>query len=268
MKKFKIALCQIVPCYEKARNVYHALEMVKEAIGTGASLIALPEMFYYPFELQALKNIADNEEDILLEFKQLAAQNSVYICTGSMAVKQGSCIYNRSYLLGPDGNEIYFYDKRMLFDVDFKQLRVCESAIFSSGRSSAFKMTELGCIATVICYDIRFPEIVSSTVSQEAELLLVPAVFNQVTGPAHWEIVMRARAIENQIFLAAISQGKNPQSSYKAYGHSMVVSPWGDILAEAGEDEQIIYADIDPDIIVETRNRLPLLKKRKKIYNN
>ncbi|MDO5577467.1 MAG: nitrilase-related carbon-nitrogen hydrolase, partial [Fibrobacter sp.] len=84
---------------------------------------------------------------------------------------------------------------------------------------------------------------------------------------AHWELVMRSRAVENQLFLAAVSQGKNPQSSYRAYGHSMVVSPWGEILAEAAEGEQIIYADIDSQILEETRNRLPLLKKKKEIYN-
>lgn len=267
MKKFKIALCQIVPCLEKDRNVDHALEMVSEAARSGAALIALPEMFYYPFELGALKNICGSEEEIVREFRNLAAKYGVYICTGSMAVRQKDRIFNRSYLIGPDGNEIYFYDKRMLFDVEFRQLRASESSVFSPGNVPAFKKTELCSISTVICYDIRFGQIVEEAVCDNAELLLVPAVFNQVTGPAHWELVMRSRAVENQLFLAAISQGKNSQSQYRAYGHSMVVSPWGEILAEATENEQIIYADIDPQILEETRNRLPLLKKKKELYN-
>ncbi|MDO5577254.1 MAG: nitrilase-related carbon-nitrogen hydrolase, partial [Fibrobacter sp.] len=186
MKNFRIALCQIVPGLEKDKNVVRALEMVSEAACGGAKLITLPEMFYYPFELGALKNICGGEEEILLEFRNLAAKHGVYICTGSMAVKQEKGVFNRSYLIDPNGSQVYFYDKRMLFDVDFRHLKASESSIFTPGKTPVFQKTELCSISTVICYDIRFGRIVEEAVCGGAELLLVPAVFNQVTGPAHW----------------------------------------------------------------------------------
>lgn len=270
MKKFKIALCQLTPLFDKNANIERALSMIKEAASNGASLIALPEMFYYPYQLLDLKRIAADESDTVQYFCESAKKNNVFICTGSMAFLEKGSIFNRSFFLGPDGNILLKYDKTHLFDVNIKGLEVLESSVFTPGNKICSIQTELCRIAIVICYDIRFPELLRTDDCLGIDLLLVPAVFNRITGPAHWHVIMRARAIENQIYLAAISQGENSKSFYKAYGHSMVVSPWGDILTEADEKEQIIYSECNTQLIEDTRNRLPLLKQRRKdlYFNN
>lgn len=237
--------------------------MIEEASAQGAALICLPEIFYHPFELNHLKKIAGNESFILSCFCQTAKKLGIYLCTGSMACLEGGVIFNRSYLLGPNGTVLLKYDKCHLFDVDFKGLKIRESSVFAPGNQISSVQTDLGRIAIMICYDVRFPELMRSKSMIGIDLLLVPAVFNCITGPAHWHVIMRARAIENQIYLAAISQGENIESSYKSYGHSMLVSPWGDILAEADRNEQIIYAECNPKLIEETRKRLPLLTQRR-----
>ena len=237
--------------------------MVKTAAQAGASLIVLPEMFYYPFDVAALPTICGGEADILTGFSDLARNLNVHICTGSMAVRDGDALYNRSYLLDSSGKQVISYDKSHLFDVGLRGIKVQESQTFTRGNRVCIAETELGKIGLLICYDIRFPEWSRKLALGGVEVLLVPAVFNQVTGPAHWHIMMRARAIENQVYLAAVSQGRNKDAAYKAYGHSLVVSPWGELLTEAHEQEQIVYADLDSEMIVETRNRLPLLRHRR-----
>ena len=264
MKKFIVALCQITPGTDKTENVKHAFEMIAEAADHGAQLIVLPEMFYYPFELQKLKMISGDEHGILRRFKQHARHYAVHICTGSMAVSVDGKLFNTSHLIGPDGEVLLTYSKCHLFDAELDGAMVCESDVFTHGSGISIADTALGKIGVIICYDIRFPEMARQCALSGAELLLVPAVFNRVTGPAHWECFMRTRAVENQLFLVAVSQGGNiPRNGYHAYGHSLVVNPWGDITVEAKESETILYADIDPAELIATRKKLPLLQHRR-----
>lgn len=267
LKSFKIALCQIVPEYNKKKSVEHAFELVKQAAKSGAHLVSLPELFYYPYELNAIASIIGDEAELLAECKYLARIHAIYLCTGSMAIEANGKLYNQSHLFGPTGDELLTYRKTHLFDVHFNALHVDESAVFTPGDYFRVVETPLGTIAILICYDIRFPEMARAAALAGAEILLVPAVFNTITGPAHWHLFMRTRAVENQLFLAAISQGRNQSASYKAYGHSIVVSPWGEVLEEAGEGEEIVYAHIDPELLRKTRMRLPLLQHRRdKLY--
>ena len=145
-----------------------------------------------------------------------------------------------------------------------KKLKLMESSVFVPGRELSCAATPLGKIGILICYDIRFPEMARKLALMGAEVLLVPAAFNTVTGPAHWHVMFRARAIENQVFIAAASPALTPDAQYRAYGHSMIVNPWGEVLAEAGTGKSIIYAEIDPQVLKDTRERLPLLKHRRK----
>jgi predicted amidohydrolase len=128
--------------------------------------------------------------------------------------------------------------------------------------------TPLGNIGILICYDIRFPEMARTLALKGAEIIIVPAAFNAVTGPAHWHIMFRARAIENQVFILAASQARVPDAVYETYGHSMVVDPWGLIISEAGEEEAIVHAQLKTDVIENTRKNLPLLSQRRpELYN-
>lgn len=224
-------------------------------------------MFYYPYELKNLAKIADSEEEILSNFKELSKNLDIYICTGSMAIKDNDKIFNRSYLINNRGEVILKHDKCHLFDVDLPDLRVTESETFTKGNDLNVVKTEYGRIGMLICYDIRFPEACRKLALSGAEIVIVPAAFNNITGPAHWHTIFRARAIENQLFLAAASPAKNRASTYKAYGHSMIIDPWGKILAEAGQNKKIIYAKLSPEVLLNTRKKLPLLThRREEIY--
>lgn len=263
MKSSKIALCQLVPDYNKQASLGKAIEMIQRAASENAEIAILPEMFYHPYELLAILKKIGDEDAILEKLTDCAKKNSIHICSGSMAVRQNGKIYNRSYLIDSSGKLVLKYDKCHLFDVNLPQLRARESLVFTPGSEASVVETLLGKIGIVICYDIRFPELMRSLTLKGAELLIVPAVFNNVTGPAHWSVMMRARAIENQVFIAAVSQGRNVASSYSSYGHSMAVSPWGDILCEASDGEEILYALLDAETLVQTRARLPLLEHRR-----
>ena len=265
MQSFTIALCQITPTRDKTANIAQAFSMIKEAARNGASCIVLPEIFYFPFELLTLRRFSGDEMQLVHRFTEVARKFQVHICSGSMVIADGTSRFNRSQLFGPTGEELLSYDKCHLFDVQLKDMRVKESLVFTHGDHASAVDTDLGRIGIVICYDIRFPEITRHLARWGTELLLVPAVFNQVTGPAHWECFMRTRAVENQFFVAAASQGRilDPKAPYQAFGHSMVVDPWGTVIAEAGEEETILYADLDATVLESTRKRLPLLQHRR-----
>jgi predicted amidohydrolase len=245
--------------------------MVEEAAANGAGLIAFPEIFYYPYELSLLGGLSGDEETILDGFRKLANRHHVYLCSGSMVCNHDGKNFNTSHLIDPQGTDILTYSKCHMFDAQVGDMQVKESAVFSAGNHVTTVATQLCTMGILICYDIRFPEMAREIVRQGAELLLVPAAFNYITGAAHWKFFMQTRATENQLYIAAISPGRDfaHDTTYQAYGHSMVVSPWGDIIAEAGEDETIIYADLDPKILENVRKRLPLLQhRRNKLYTS
>jgi predicted amidohydrolase len=263
INSFKVAICQNKPDYDKAKNIRTALAMVTKAAERGARLVVLPEIFLYPYELNLMKEIADEQEETLQQFKALAKQQHIFLCTGSLPEKNTEGIFNTSYLVDPAGEVILKYSKCHLFDIHLPHLVVQESAAFKPGKELALVETPLGKIGLLICYDIRFPEMARKLALSGVEILLVPAAFNTITGPAHWHVNFRARAFENQLYVAAASPARNNRSRYKAYGHSMLIDPWGMILREAGTGEQIVWADFSAERIKEVRQNLPLLKHRR-----
>ncbi len=266
MIKFKMAVCQNKPARDKAASIFHAVEMIEKAAKNGAELIVLPEIFYHPYELENILELTEEADDseTLDYLKDCARRLKIHLCAGSMAIRDGNEIFNRSYLISPEGKILLKHDKCHLFDVNFKELKVKESSFFSPGNALNVVETELGKIGILICYDIRFPEAARMLALAGAEILLVPAVFNTVTGPAHWNLLFRTRAVENQIYVAAASPARDNDALYQAYGHSMIIDPWGEIMTEAETDESIIYSDVDPGKMNDIRGRLPLLKHRRK----
>ncbi len=237
--------------------------MINKAAENNAKMVILPEIFFYPYEINKLKKIADKNNETLNKLKTKAQEKNIYLCTGSIAEKEGTNTYNTSYLINPEGEIILKYSKCHLFDVNLPKLQVKESDTFQKGSILKTVNTELGKIGIIICYDIRFPEITRKLALDGIDILLVPAAFNTVTGPAHWHITFRTRAVENQIFIAAASPARNKKSAYSTYGHSMFIDPWGRILKQAGTGRSIIYCIIDPEVQYKTRARLPLLKHRR-----
>jgi len=263
METFKSAICQLKPVYDKEQNIVTAISMIEEATRNGAQLITLPEIFYYPYELLALRRIADKDNATLQRLQAEALKSNIYLCTGSLAVKTEDGIRNTAYLIAPSGEILLQYSKIHLFDVAFDGLRVRESVIFTPGNQVAVAKTPLGTMGIIICYDVRFPELARKCALLGAEILIVPAAFNTITGPAHWHTLFRARAIENQVFVLAASQARVAESIYQAYGHSLIVDPWGTVISEAGEEERIIYAELDARVLIDTRKRMPLMEQRK-----
>ena len=261
-EKYRAAVIQNMPLYNTEESIDAALNLVEQA-ASSADLIVLPEMFTTPYELVRMQQVSQYSPAALQKLKAAASRYSVIICSGSLPVQRDKKLTNRSYLIDDSGHVVYEYDKCHLFDVQLSELTVSESKFFAAGNSVSSVETQLGRIGISICYDIRFPEPARKMTLQGMQLMCVPAAFSETTGKAHWHTVMRARAIENQIYLCAASPAYNKKSSYPAYGHSLIVNPWGEVIAEAGRDEEIIYADIDPALISKVRRQLPLLKHRR-----
>lgn len=269
MKDFKMAICQNKPLYNKKKTVENVLGMIKEAANNGANLVHLPEMFYFPYDMAELIKQEEANRETVSILQSATKENNIYLCTGTTVETVGSKRFNKSYLISPEGKILLEYSKCHLYDVEFKELKVRESDYFSAGNSLDVVNTELGRIGIMICYDIRFPEMARALALKGAEIILVPAAFNMISGNAHWHLFFRTRAIENQVFMAAACPARDEGCKYKAYGHSMVIDPWGDILSEAGEKENIVYAVIKQEKLHDVRNRLPLLKHmRKDLYKD
>lgn len=263
MKNIKVAICQNFPVKNIDDSVKKISEMIETAAKSGAELVLLPEIFYAPYSLQTIPKIEDSGHLILNKMKNLAMQNSIYLCLGSIVEREGGCRFNKSYLISPLGDILLEHRKVHLYDVDFKELKTKESKVFDPGNSFNVVDTPFGKIGILICYDIRFPEAMRCLAVKGAEIVLVPAAFNTISGTAHWSIFFRTRAVENQLYVLAASPARDSNALYKAYGHSFIIDPWGGVMTEAGIDEEIIYANLSGDYLEEIRSRLPLLKHRK-----
>jgi omega-amidase len=262
MKPFRIALCQIAPTGTLDQNIEHAFSMIEKAAKNKADLVALPELFYLPYEMPLIRKAGDMSR-LLPLFSYCAKKHRIFICTGSLAIKTKTGIQNSSFLISPSGRVALSYSKSHLFDVRLNNVKLRESALFVPGNKIPIAKTTLCSIGILICYDLRFPEMARHIALSGGELLLVPSVFSAATGKAHWHLLNRARAVENQMFVAAVSQARGADSEFIPYGHSLAVSPWGDIIAEAGERESILFADLDPAILRETRKKMPIFKHRR-----
>lgn len=262
----RLAICQMLIGSDRSANLAHAGQLVAEAAQNGARLVVLPEIFSMPYRTDLMVKLAEVcPGPTTVYLADLALSNRVILVGGSIPEKdEEGRIFNTSFIFDEQGLVIGKHRKMHLFDIDIPgQMTFHESDAFSAGNSLAVVQHPALNLAVIICYDIRFPELVRWAALGGAQLLVVPAAFNMTTGPAHWEILFRTRAVDNQLFVAAASPARNMGSSYQAWGHSMVVDPWGTVISQAGSDETIIYADLDLDMIGRIRQQLPLLKHRR-----
>ncbi|MEW5953314.1 MAG: carbon-nitrogen hydrolase family protein [Bacillota bacterium] len=262
---FQLALCQLQIVDDKSRNINRARDMIRRAAALGSELVILPEMFNCPYQARLFPSYAETYPggETLEMLASTAAGEGVYLVGGSIPERDGSQVYNTSFVFGPDGRLLGRHRKIHLFDVDLPGLSVRESSTLGAGEELSVIETGLCTLGVVICYDIRFPELIRLLALRGVQLLVAPAAFNMTTGPAHWDLVFRGRAVDNQLFVAAASPARDPAAPYVAYGHSMVVDPWGNKLAEAAEGETILTAEIAPGLAEEIRGRLPLLRHRR-----
>lgn len=260
----RAALIQMRSGRDMARNFADAADLIRDAKSRGAGFVSTPEMTnILESDRPRLKALvrAEAEDETVAGLAALARELQLWLHAGSLALKgPGEKLVNRSLLFAPDGAIVARYDKIHLFDVDLptgESLR--ESHAYEAG-AIACAVQSAGCrMGLTICYDLRFPSLYRTLARAGAELLLVPSAFTVPTGQAHWHVLLRARAIETGSFILAAAQGGRHESGRETFGHSLAVSPWGDILAEGGTDPAVIMADIDLRQVGAVRRRIPVL---------
>lgn len=261
---FKAALVQLRTGKSVDANIEAASRLIRQAAAQGASFVATPETTSL-MELGAERlfaNIVREEDDrALLAFRHLAAELGLYLLIGSLAVLAGEGkAANRSFLIGPDGRILARYDKIHMFDVDLGNGEAYrESKNYQAGEVAVLADLPFGRLGLSICYDLRFPHLYRALAHGGADFLTVPSAFTQQTGAAHWHVLLRARAIETGCFVLAPAQGGTHENGRETFGHSLIIAPWGEVLAEAGTDPCVILADIDVARVREARSRVPSL---------
>ena len=270
MTRIKLALCQMNVVDNKEENIKTASLMIEKSVSKNADFIILPEMFNCPYSNEKFIEYGEEEQtsNTLYEISNLAKKNQVYILAGSIPEIDNDKLYNTSYLFDKQGNIIAKHRKMHLFDIDISvKITFKESDVLSAGDDFTIADTEFGKVGIGICYDIRFPEYARILAKNEADILIYPGAFNMTTGPAHWELLFRMRALDNQVFCVGVAPALNKDASYHSYGHSIITNPWGDIIAQGDEKESLIISEIDLDEIKKIRDELPLLKnKRDNLY--
>lgn len=250
---------------DKEANLDKAEKMIREASSNGCDLVVLPEMFNCPYNNEFFPKYAEEfpgQTSRLLS--KLAESEKLYIIGGSIPEKDAEKIYNTSYIFDKTGKLVGKHRKIHLFDIDVEDgISFKESDTLGPGNDVTVFETEFCKVGVAICYDMRFPELMRLMSLKGAEIIVVPAAFNMTTGPAHWHPLIKIRALDNQVYFVAASPSRDLDSSYVAYGHSLIVDPWGDTVSEAGIKEEIIYGTIDLNKVKEIREQLPLLKHRR-----
>ncbi|WP_137132128.1 carbon-nitrogen hydrolase family protein [Rhizobium sp. FY34] len=263
---FKAAAIQMCSGVDPQRNADDMERLVREAALQGAIYVQTPEMTgalqKNRAELRAM--LRDEAHDIIVaRAASLARELQIHVHVGSTAIgREDGKIANRGFLFAPGGVRICTYDKIHMFDVDLDNGESWrESAAYEAGSQARIAELPFATLGFAICYDVRFPHLFRTEAMAGADILTVPAAFTRQTGEAHWEVLLRARAIENGAFLIAAAQGGVHEDGRETYGHSMIIDPWGKILARAGESgEAVLVADIDIDAVKAARGKIPNLK--------
>ncbi|XP_007493638.1 omega-amidase NIT2 [Monodelphis domestica] len=265
MAQFRLALIQLRVSSVKSDNLSRACDFIKEAANQGAKIISLPECFNSPYGTNFFPEYAETiPGETTEQLSMLAKECQVYLIGGSIPEKDDEKFYNTCTVFGPDGSLLTKHRKIHLFDVDVPgKIRFQESETLSAGDSFSIFETPYCKVGVGICYDMRFAELAQVYSQRGCQLLVYPGAFNMTTGPAHWELLQRGRAVDNQVFVATTSPARDTDAPYVAWGHSTVVSPWGEVLAQAGIEETIVYANIDLKKLVEIRQQIPVLSQKR-----
>ena len=261
----RVALIQMLVTADKAANLRSACEKIRAAKQAGADIAVLPEMFCCPYENACFRTYGEPEGGPAQEtLRKAAADLGLYVVGGSLPELEDDRVYNTSYVFGPDGTQLAKHRKVHLFDIDVaggQSFR--ESDTLSPGNAITTFETAFGTMGLCICFDLRFEELARCMCLRGAKVLFVPAAFNMTTGPAHWELLLRQRAVDNQCFTVGVSPARNEHASYVAYGNSLVSDPWGTVLCRAEAAPAILYAQLDFSRLESVRRQLPILSARR-----
>ena len=264
-ENLRIGLVQMCSTRDPARNFRDASQLIREAAAGGASYVQTPEVTTL-MELDRARLFlacrTESEEPAVPGFAALAAELGIWLHIGSMPIRLSSeALANRSFLFSPEGRIAARYDKIHMFDVELpggESYR--ESRNYTPGRHAVVAATPWGGLGMTICYDLRFPYLHRTLAKEGAVIIAAPSAFTRTTGEAHWITLLRARAIETQCFVLAAAQGGMHEHGRETFGHSLVVSPWGEVLAEGAIHPSVIFADIQLQDVINTRRRIPSLE--------
>ncbi len=262
---FRVACIQNCAGTETAPNLAECAGFVREAAGRGAELVILPEYFTgldIRDNLLIPEAFSEEAHPALPLFSGLAREHRAWLLLGSLAIEAGDGkITNRSYLIDPAGTTVARYDNIHLFDVDLEGGESYrESATIAPGASAVVADLPWGRIGLSICYDLRFPQLYRALAKAGADFLSVPAAFTKTTGEVHWEVLLRARAIETGCFVFAPCQSGVHAGGRATFGHSLIVDPWGAVIADGGEDPGVVVAEVDPAAVAKARGMIPALQ--------
>ncbi|HEY2446460.1 MAG TPA: carbon-nitrogen hydrolase family protein [Rhizomicrobium sp.] len=265
MPRFRAACVQLRSSDDAAENVRETSAWIREAAAAGAEFVATPEntTLMAPDGGAKLElSCTEDRDPALPVFRELARELSIWLLIGSLAIKVSAAkTANRSFLIDPGGEVAVRYDKIHLFDVDLPSGETYrESNTVAGGADAVLATTPWGPLGLSICYDLRFPQLYRKLAGKGAFAFTVPSAFTETTGKAHWHVLLRARAVENGAYVIAPAQGGLHANGRRTFGHSLIVSPWGEILADAGADPGIILAEINPAASHEARERIPSLQ--------
>jgi predicted amidohydrolase len=267
VSRFRAACIQNTASRDVEANIGWACKAIDEAVAGGAEFVALPETvgLIEPVNAQIPAATFSEEDDIgLAAFRGKAREHGVIILVGSQLIRDGGRIFNRSFLLGRDGEINARYNKLHMFDIELKNGEsYLESEMIAAGDKAVVVTTEWGQLGLSICYDLRFGALYQALAQAGAEFITIPAAFTQTTGKAHWHTLVRARAIETGCFILAPNQCGHHNDKRYSYGHSLIIDPWGEILADGGAEPGVIYADIDLAQVAKVRSRIPSLKNER-----
>lgn len=269
MRKFKAALLQTAVYNNKEKNIKNAVSFIEKVAKEGADIAVLPEMFCCPYNTSFFREYGEEEGGCVYESIGNAAKKfGIYVVAGTIPELKDDNVYNTSYVFDRKGERIAKHRKVHLFDIDVEGGQYFkESDVLTPGKDVTVFETEFCKIGLGICYDIRFPELCRLMTFEGAEVIIYPGAFNMTTGPAHWELNFRGRALDNQVYTIGVAPARDYNSTYHSYGNSIVVSPWGNVINRMDEKEGYIIQEIDLEYVTKIRKELPLLKHlRNDIY--
>ena len=264
----KIAAIQLQSVLDPAVNLKTIRKFLVEAREKGTEAVFLPEVFYSMSDgTKPTPYLVEGKNEHYEAIRKLATDSKMYILGGSAATLVSGNVMNRAYNFDPVGNDLAIYDKMNLFSCDLSKhpsnTVINEGHVYTAGNTAM--MIEIGKwkLGLSICFDLRFPELFRSYSAKGANLLSISSAFTVPTGKAHWHTLVRARAIENQSYVVASAQWGKHNDRMTTFGHSLIVDPWGEVIADAGEGEGIIYAELDLERVEQVRNRLNVIREPK-----
>lgn len=261
----KIGVIQLQSVLDPQINLAKIRKFLVTAKDEGAKAVFLPEVFYSMSDgTKPTPYLIEDNNDHYQAIRKLAIDSGLYILGGSAATNDNGKILNRSYNFDPQGNDLGIYDKMNLFSVDLSkhvsQTVIDESRVYTRGKSPKMISLDGFKIGLSICFDLRFPELFRTYSAQGANVLSISSAFTVPTGKAHWHTLLRARAIENQSYVIASAQWGTHNEKLSTFGHSLIVDPWGEVLADAQEGEKIIFATLELERLENVRSRLNVLR--------